>query len=74
MAFTNLLDLKLYEIGSDDLRGVVLQGMKSSKSVAQIIVTNNKRGIQFFVSQPGEIGKLKEDLLKSIVASIQAGA
>ena len=69
--FTNLLDVKLYELDRGNLRGIVLQGMRGSKSVAEIIVTNRMRGIQFFVSQPGEIGKLKEDLLKSIVASIQ---
>lgn len=70
--FRNLLDVKLYEFERNDLKGIVLQGMRGSKSVAEIIVANRKRGIQFFVSQPGEIGRIKEELLQSIVASIQA--
>lgn len=69
--FRNLLDVKLYELDRGSFRGIVLQGMRGSKSVAEIVVTNGKRGIQFFISQPGEAGKLKEDLLQSIVASIQ---
>ena len=70
----NLLDIKVYEIYDNNLRGIVLQGLRGNKSVAQIIITNKRRGMQFFVSQPGEMGKIDDGLLHSIVASIRTEA
>ncbi len=69
--FKNLLDAKVYEIYSVNLRGIVLQGIRGNKSVAEIIIAYKKRGMQFFISQPGEMGKIDEGLLRSIVASVR---
>jgi hypothetical protein len=69
--FGQLFEIKLYEISRGKLHGLVLQGMKGSKSVAEIVVTDKKTGLHFYVSRPGEIGKVQEDFLESIAASIQ---
>lgn len=69
-AFKELFDIKLYEIDHGELHGIVLQGMKGNKSVAEIIVADKERGLHFFLSQPGEIGRINEELLQSIVASL----
>lgn len=71
-AFKELFDIKLYEISRGELHGIVLQGMKGSKSIAEIIIADKKHGIRLFLSQPGERGKIGEELLKAIVESIQS--
>jgi len=72
-AFKELFEIKLYEISRTTLQGIVLQGIKGNKSVAELIVADNARGLHFFLSQPAEIGKISEELLQSIAASIQSG-
>ncbi len=72
LAFKDLFKIKVYEIGRGLLRGIVLQGTKGSKSVAQIVIADNEWGIHFFLSQPGEMGQISEEFLQSIVASIQS--
>ncbi len=72
LAFRDLFKIKVYEISRGSLRGIVLQGIKGSKSVAQIVIADNERGIHFFMSQPGEMGQISEEFLQSVVASIQS--
>ncbi len=73
LAFRDLFKIKVYEMSHGSLRGIVLQGIKGSKSVAQIVIAENERGIHFFMSQPGETGQISEEFLQSLVASIQSG-
>ncbi len=71
-AFKELFDIKLYEINHGELNGIVLQGMKGNKSIGEIIIVDKKHGIRFFLNQPGERGKISEELLKAIAESIQS--
>lgn len=71
-AFRDLFKIKLYEISRGTLRGIVLQGIKGSKSVAEIVIADDERGIHFFMSRPGEMGTISEEFLKLLVASIQS--
>jgi len=69
--FKDLLDLKIYEVHSGNLKGIVFQGLKGNKSIAEIIISAGNKSIQFLLSQPGELGKIKEELLQIIVSSIK---